>query len=62
MLYLSIVLLVVALLAFNDRAIADTYQYDALGRLIGVVYSDGSTIAYTYDAAGNRTVVTQTSP
>jgi YD repeat-containing protein len=47
----------------RTNAFADTaqYAYDALGRLIGVTYSDGSSIAYTYDAAGNRTIVQQTS-
>jgi len=30
------------------------YSYDALNRLTGVVYPDGTTVAYTYDAAGNR--------
>jgi YD repeat-containing protein len=28
---------------------------DAQGRLVKAVYSDGYTITYTYDAAGNRT-------
>ena len=39
----------------------DTYHYDVYGRLISIIYADGSTITYTYDAAGNRTVVTQTA-
>lgn len=30
------------------------YSYDDLNRLIKVDYGDGSTIEYTYDAAGNR--------
>ncbi|WP_295440798.1 thrombospondin type 3 repeat-containing protein [uncultured Thiodictyon sp.] len=30
------------------------YQYDALNRLNGVNYPDGSKIAYSYDLAGNR--------
>jgi len=36
---------------------ADTvsYSYDALHRLTQVSYGDGTTIAYTYDPAGNRT-------
>jgi len=42
------------------------YQYDALGRLTKLTYSNGVNITYTYDAAGNRTteVITgsQTSP
>ena len=33
---------------------AETYSYDAAGRLTGVIYDDSSSIIYTYDAAGNR--------
>jgi YD repeat-containing protein len=49
-----------AALTFSSVAIADTYTYDALGRLTGVTYADGSSISYAYDSAGNRTTVTQT--
>ncbi|MBR8075974.1 hypothetical protein KDW56_06865 [Burkholderia cenocepacia] len=41
------------------------YTYDALGRLVKAVYSDGAkttTVTYNYDAAGNRTSVTSNSP
>jgi len=31
-----------------------TYTYDSLNRLTRVVYGNGDTIEYTYDAAGNR--------
>lgn len=34
---------------------ADTYAYDAQGRLTSVIYTAGGTVTYTYDAAGNRT-------
>ncbi len=40
---------------------AENYTYDVTGRLTGVAYADGSSIAYSYDANGNRlsrTVVT----
>jgi YD repeat-containing protein len=37
-----------------------TYQYDPLGRLTNVVYSDGSSITYEYDAVGNITRITKT--
>ena len=35
-----------------------TYTYDGLQRLIGAVESPGSSYAYQYDVAGNRTDVT----
>lgn len=34
-----------------------TYQYDALGRVIKVIYPDSKQICYAYDSAGNRTQV-----
>jgi YD repeat-containing protein len=34
------------------------YNYDGLQRLVGAVESPGTSYAYTYDAAGNRTSVT----
>jgi len=37
------------------------YTYDALGRLQSVQYQNGTTVTYAYDAAGNRTQVTNTS-
>lgn len=58
---LVLILLSALLLAWAGVAMADTYQYDALGRLLSVTYSDGSTITYAYDAAGNRTTLTQTA-
>lgn len=39
-----------------------TYEYDELGRLIRVTYANGTIVAYTYDAAGNRQVVAQNLP
>jgi uncharacterized protein RhaS with RHS repeats len=56
----------IALLTFSAAAFSATftkYTYDAMGRLTKVVYSDGhtitTTVTYTYDAAGNRRVVSK---
>ena len=40
------------------------YTYDSLNRLVQVVYDNGASIVYIYDAAGNRTVkqVTASTP
>jgi len=35
-----------------------TYTYDAIRQLTGVTCPDGRTVTYAYDAAGNRTTVT----
>jgi len=47
-------LFAVAALCLSALASAETYTYDALNRLTAVDYGNGTTIAYTYDAAGNR--------
>ncbi|MBC7228079.1 MAG: hypothetical protein H5T61_12765 [Thermoflexales bacterium] len=39
-----------------------TYTYDPLYRLTGATYSTGESFAYAYDAVGNRTVYTETTP
>ena len=38
-----------------------SYAYDELNRLVKVIYDDGSTIEYTYDAVGNRVTVTEST-
>ncbi len=43
-------------------ATAQTYTYDAAGRLSGVLYADGSTLAYRYDANGNLLERVATTP
>jgi YD repeat-containing protein len=51
--------LVLALvLASAATAATATYEYDALGRLTRIDYSDGKRVIYRLDAAGNRTQVT----
>jgi len=42
------------------QAVEVQYQYDALGRLVHVLYGNGSEVVYAYDAAGNRTIQSQT--
>jgi len=39
---------------FSILGLARQYIYDELNRLIQVIYGDGGTVIYTYDAAGNR--------
>lgn len=59
-LWVAIALLLLS--ASMGVALADSYSYDTLGRIIQVVYADGSVVTYQYDAAGNRTVVSATTP
>ena len=42
-------------LAFSSATAiaAETYQYDAIGRLTDVAYANGGSLHYTYDANGN---------
>jgi len=51
-------------LALTSAATAATaaYEYDALGRLTRIDYSDGKRVIYRLDAAGNRTQVTSGTP
>ena len=55
--------LVIAASAGRGALAADqtTYTYDVLGRLQSVQYQSGTTVTYAYDAAGNRTQVTNTA-
>ncbi len=61
---LILMLSLFCLLAATTLAGTVQYTYDNLGRLIQVVYDNGATIIYTYDAAGNRIVqqVTASQP
>jgi len=54
-----IVVFSIALLCLQSTdSAAATYTYDSLSRLISVDYGNGTTIDYTYDAAGNRLALT----
>lgn len=45
-------------LSLNSATLAETYNYDLSGRLIGVVYADASTIGYSFNANGNLLALT----
>lgn len=52
-----------ALLTFSQYSAAIGYTYDNLNRLTAVSYDNGSTVAYSYDAAGNMlSTLTSTPP
>jgi len=53
--YCSMLPLLLAMLCAAPALVAhaETYNYDDAGRLTSVVYDDGTSIAYTYDSAGN---------
>lgn len=54
-------LAVVCALALSSVARAQTFTYDAAGRLTQVTYAGGRTVAYVYDANGNL-VSSNTTP
>jgi YD repeat-containing protein len=59
----ALVALLLASAAAN--AVAVRYAYDPLGRLTQAVFDNGTTtttVSYSYDATGNRTSVSTTSP
>lgn len=51
-----------ALLAAVPASAGAQYFYDSAGRLIKVAYSNGVTIEYKYDPAGNRTEIVTSQP
>jgi YD repeat-containing protein len=51
-----------ALVAASPAAADVQYVYDSAGRLIKAVYTNGITIEYRYDAAGNRTQIVTSNP
>jgi YD repeat-containing protein len=51
---LTLTVLAIASLAVGTVALADTYYYDANGRVTAIKYDNGTTVCYTYDKNGNR--------
>lgn len=49
------ILYIIAILFATLQAYSQTYTYDNLNRLTKVVYDNGITVTYGYDALGNRT-------
>lgn len=49
----QIIGLLLCFLMLIPVSFAETYTYDAAGRLTGVTYADGSGISYSYDKNGN---------
>jgi YD repeat-containing protein len=56
----SVGVALLALMSTNGFAQSIGYSYDVLNRLTQIVYADGTTVLYTYDAAGNRLTKTVT--
>jgi len=56
-LYAVIALLATSPIIVIKSALAETYAYDAQGRIISVTTDAGVVTYYCYDAAGNRTYV-----
>jgi YD repeat-containing protein len=49
--------------ALKAQTATASYTYDAAGRIAAILFSDGTCIAHTYDANGNRTgtIITKAS-
>ena len=54
--------LVLVMIFASTTVFAETYTYDAAGRLTGVSYDDGSHITYKYDANSNLLAVETSVP
>jgi len=59
--YFMNALLITSSLFLAPTAIAETYTYDAQGRITSVTTDAGVVTYYCYDAAGNRTYVGPTA-
>jgi YD repeat-containing protein len=55
-------LLMVAAATSIVHGASATYGYDAKGRVSSITYDDGTVVEYSYDANGNRTGATKTTP
>ena len=59
--YFMSALLITSSLFLAQSALAETYTYDAQGRITSVTTNAGVVTYYCYDAAGNRTYVGPTA-
>jgi YD repeat-containing protein len=59
--WLIVSLLFVFALCSQAFANSVSYTYDSLNRLTSIIYGNGDTLSYTYDAAGNRLSYTSTN-
>ncbi|MGE5341610.1 MAG: RHS repeat domain-containing protein [Candidatus Omnitrophota bacterium] len=59
--FIFVIIVYFILLVNIVNAVDFTYIYDYLNRLTSVTYCDGSSITYTYDANGNRTLLNITA-
>jgi len=50
---ISSVIMGIVFLGVPLYAMAESYTYDAAGRLTGTTYDDGTSVIYSYDANGN---------
>lgn len=57
--YIFFVLLAITFFTTSYSQQTTNYQYDKLSRLTKIIYSNGSSIAYQYDANGNRIAETR---
>lgn len=51
----ALLLSALCLVAADAAGLGVTYSYDPTGRVAAAIYDNGMCVAYSYDAAGNRT-------
>jgi YD repeat-containing protein len=59
--YVALLLVVPRITHASTSTVSAQYTYDQLGRVATALYDNGTCIAYTYDANGNRTAQTFTT-